>query len=116
MNVCTPAKRGSSKPETGRNDVGIGTPVQDVVPRATGKPVAGFSIEEHGDLEIAAVAGRKAQEFVQWATELQREEVPLSDLWIATKCGESDTTSGLGSNPTVGNMFDAPLAEICRRY
>ena len=73
---------------------------------ATGKPVAGFSIEEHGDLEIAAVAGRKAQEFVQWATELQREEVPLSDLWIATKCGESDTTSGLASNPTVGNMFD----------
>jgi (2R)-sulfolactate sulfo-lyase subunit beta len=73
---------------------------------ATGKPVAGFSIEEHGDLEIAAVAGRKAQEFVQWATELQREEVPLSELWIATKCGESDTTSGLASNPTVGNMFD----------
>ena len=73
---------------------------------ATGKPVASFSIEEHGDLEIAAVAGRKAQEFVQWATELQREEIPLSDLWIATKCGESDTTSGLGSNPTVGNMFD----------
>ena len=60
----------------------------------------------HGDLEIAAVAGRKAQEFVQWATELRREEVPLSDLWIATKCGESDTTSGLASNPTVGNMFD----------
>lgn len=73
---------------------------------ATGKPVAGFSIEEHGDLETAAVAGRKAQEFVQWATELQREEVPLSELWIATKCGESDTTSGLASNPTVGNMFD----------
>lgn len=73
---------------------------------ATGKPVAGFSIEEHGDLETAAVAGRKAQEFVQWATELQREEVPLSDLWIAAKCGESDTTSGLASNPTVGNMFD----------
>jgi len=73
---------------------------------ATGKPVAGFSIEEHGDLETAMVAGRKAQEFVQWATELQREEVPLSELWIATKCGESDTTSGLASNPTVGNMFD----------
>ncbi len=72
----------------------------------TGKPVTGFSIEEHGDLRIAEVAGRKAQEYVQWATELQREEVPLSELWIATKCGESDTTSGLASNPTVGNMFD----------
>ncbi len=72
----------------------------------TGKPVTGFSIEEHGDLRIAEVAGRKAQEYVQWATELQREEVPLNELWIATKCGESDTTSGLASNPTVGNMFD----------
>lgn len=73
---------------------------------ATGKPVAGFSIEEHGDLETAMIAGRKAQEFVQWATELQREQIPLSELWIATKCGESDTTSGLASNPTVGNAFD----------
>ena len=73
---------------------------------ATGKPVAGFSIERHGDLETAAMAGRKAQEFVQYATELQREEVPLSELWIAAKCGESDTTSGLASNPTVGNLMD----------
>ncbi len=73
---------------------------------ATGKPVAGYSIEEHGDLETAAVAGRKAQEFVQWATELQRQEVPLQELWIAAKCGESDTTSGLASNPTVGNLMD----------
>ncbi len=73
---------------------------------AAGKPVAGYSIEEHGDLETAAVAGRRAQEFVQWATELQRQEVPLQDLWIAAKCGESDTTSGLASNPTVGNLMD----------
>lgn len=73
---------------------------------AAGKPVAGYSIEEHGDLETATVAGRKAQEFVQWATELQREDVPLEELWIAAKCGESDTTSGLASNPTVGNLMD----------
>jgi (2R)-sulfolactate sulfo-lyase subunit beta len=25
---------------------------------------------------------------------------------VSTKCGESDTTSGCGSNPTVGNAFD----------
>ena len=73
---------------------------------ATGKPVAGFSIEEHGDLDTTMRASRKAKEFVHWATELQREEVPLTDVWIATKCGESDTTSGLGSNPTVGNLID----------
>ena len=72
----------------------------------TGKPVSGFSIEGEGDLATVAKASRKAQEYVQWATELQREECPLSDLWISVKCGESDTTSGLGSNPTVGNLMD----------
>ena len=30
-----------------------------------------------------------------WASEKQREECPMSDLWISVKCGESDTTSGL---------------------
>ena len=73
---------------------------------ATGKPVSGFSIEGRGDIATVAEASRKAQEYVQWATELQREECPLSDLWISVKCGQSDTTSGLGSNPTVGNLMD----------
>jgi (2R)-sulfolactate sulfo-lyase subunit beta len=72
----------------------------------TGKPVTGFSIEQHGDLATVATAGRKAQEYVQWATELQREECDMADLWVSTKCGESDTTTGLGSCPTVGNMYD----------
>jgi len=72
----------------------------------TGKPVAGFSIEGQGDISTVAEASRKAQEYVQWATELQREECPISDLWISVKCGESDTTSGLGSNPAVGNLMD----------
>jgi len=72
----------------------------------TGKPVSGFSIEGEGDLATVAKASRKAQEYVQLATELQREECPLSDLWISVKCGESDTTSGLGSNPAVGNLMD----------
>ncbi|HDO51252.1 MAG TPA: D-galactarate dehydratase, partial [Rhizobiales bacterium] len=58
------------------------------------------------DLETVAAAGRKAQEYVQWATELLREECGMSELWVSTKCGESDTTTGLGSCPTVGNMYD----------
>ena len=73
---------------------------------ATGKPVEGFSIELNGDINTIANASRKAKEFVQWASELQREECAVEDLWVSTKCGESDTTSGLGSNPTVGNAFD----------
>ena len=72
----------------------------------TGKPVEGFSIEGNGDITITMKASKKAQEFSQWASEKQREECPLSDLWISVKCGESDTTSGLASNPTVGNFMD----------
>ena len=72
----------------------------------TGKPVAAFSIEQNGDIKTIADASRKTKEFVHWATELQREECEIADLWVSTKCGESDTTTGLGSCPTVGNMYD----------
>jgi len=72
----------------------------------TGKPVEGFAIEEGGDILTIAKASRTAKEFVHWATEKQREECSIDELYIATKCGESDTTSGLGSNPTVGNLID----------
>lgn len=72
----------------------------------TGKPVSGFGIEQHGDHDTIMRASKVAKEYVHWATELRREEAPLSELWVSTKCGESDTTSGCGANPTVGNAFD----------
>ena len=72
----------------------------------TGKPVTGFSIERFGDIETISRASRKAYEYVQWASELQRVECTIDTLYVSTKCGESDTTSGLASNPTVGNVFD----------
>ena len=76
---------------------------------ATGKPVEGYSIEQNGDLKTIMNASRAAKEMVHFATEIQREECDISELWISTKCGESDTTTGLGSNPTVGNMYDKLL-------
>jgi (2R)-sulfolactate sulfo-lyase subunit beta len=72
----------------------------------TGKPVAGFSIERSGDLETIRKAAWKAKEFVHYASELPRVPVEWSEIWVSTKCGESDTTSGLASNPTVGRVFD----------
>lgn len=73
---------------------------------ATGKPVVGFGIEGHGDISTIARASYVAKEFVQWATELQRVKCGIEELWVSTKCGESDTTTGLSSCPTVGNMYD----------
>jgi (2R)-sulfolactate sulfo-lyase subunit beta len=83
---------------------------------ATGKPVTGFGIEGHGDHDTIMRASKIAREYVQWASEKQREARPIAELWVSTKCGESDTTSGCGSNPTVGNAFDKlhPLgATLC---
>jgi (2R)-sulfolactate sulfo-lyase subunit beta len=72
----------------------------------TGKPVAGFSIERLGDLKTIEMASRKAKEFVHWATELGRVPVSIDEMTLSTKCGESDTTSGLASNPTIGRTFE----------
>lgn len=77
---------------------------------ATGKPVTGFSIERSGDLKTIAAASRKAMEYVQWASELRRVECSLSDVYVSVKCGESDTTTGLASCPTVGNIIDRLVA------
>lgn len=73
---------------------------------ASGKPVTGFGIELHGDHQTILNASRAAREYLQWASEKQRESCALHELWVSTKCGESDTTSGCGANPTVGNAFD----------
>ena len=72
----------------------------------TGKPVTGFSIERTGDIGTIAKASWKAKEYIHWASELKLEECDLSEIWVSVKCGESDTTSGLASNPTVGNAID----------
>ncbi|MCJ7824003.1 MAG: UxaA family hydrolase [Anaerolineales bacterium] len=72
----------------------------------TGKPVAGFSIERSGDLKTIEIASWKAKEFVHYASALPRVPVDWKEFWVSTKCGESDTTSGLASNPTVGRVFD----------
>ena len=76
----------------------------------TGKPVKGFWIEGKGDIQTIAEASRQAKEYVQWATELQRTECGLEELYISVKCGESDTTTGLSSCPTVGNVIDKHCA------
>ena len=72
----------------------------------SGKPVIGFGIEQHGDHDTIMRASKAARELLQNASEKHREQCPIHELWVSTKCGESDTTSGCGANPTVGNAFD----------
>ena len=79
----------------------------------TGKHVEAFGIEGNGDLKTIEKASRVAKSMVQEASEKKRKEFDLSSLTISTKCGESDTTSGLASNPTVGVLFDTLSDEGC---
>jgi (2R)-sulfolactate sulfo-lyase subunit beta len=79
--------------------------------KETGKPVEGFSIEGRGDLQTAADAARVAQKLLMDASELQRTQCDFKELYISVKCGESDTTTGLSSCPTVGNVLDKHCGE-----
>lgn len=72
----------------------------------TGKPVEGFWIEQNGDTKTIANASDAAYRFVRHASGILRQPCPLSEVWVSTKCGESDTTSGCAANPAVGNAFD----------
>lgn len=72
----------------------------------TGKPVACFWTDETGDLKTIEAASRKAQEFVQYASSLEKVTADIKELSIGLKCGESDTTSGLAGNPAAGIVTD----------
>lgn len=73
----------------------------------TDKPVVSFGIqEEGGTVETAALAVRAARKMVEEASKVKRVPCPVSDLFVAIECGGSDATSGIASNPAVGNMAD----------
>ena len=74
--------------------------------KASGKPVEGFWISGNGDTATITAASKSAYKMVKFASKQQRVSAPLSELWVSTKCGESDTTSGCAANPAVGNAFD----------
>jgi len=72
----------------------------------SGKPVAAFSIEGKGDLQTITEASRMAAMFLQDASGLEREPAEIGEMIMSIKCGESDTTSGLGSCPTTSEAVD----------
>jgi len=76
----------------------------------TGKPVTGFSIERHGDLRTLEMAARCAAQMMQDASEIARVPVERGELVMSIKCGESDTTSGLGANPATSEAVDRHIA------
>jgi altronate hydrolase len=70
----------------------------------------------HGRIRTLAAqaAGDEVEEglalvdtLVDGAAQVERTQVPLSDLVLGVKCGGSDGFSGLTANPLVGRMSDA---------
>jgi (2R)-sulfolactate sulfo-lyase subunit beta len=76
----------------------------------TGKPVVRLSIERFGDINVIAAGARAAAKLVQDASEIQRVPVERHEVMLSIKCGESDTTSGLGSCPTTSQAVDRTVA------
>ncbi|WP_265110752.1 UxaA family hydrolase [Halosolutus halophilus] len=74
---------------------------------ATGRPVKTLSVRETGGTEAAVEAGLEAiDRLVEETDGARRESADVSELVLGVECGGSDATSGLASNPAVGNACD----------
>lgn len=67
---------------------------------ASGTPVEVFRL---GDAERAARATGKLR---AGAAAIRKETAPLTEVWIACKCDESDATTGSAACPAIGAVYD----------
>ena len=75
--------------------------------RAAGKPVEVVAIQsEGGTVKTTARATAIARELVAALSRAPRETCDVSSLILSVKCGGSDYTSGLASNPALGRVAD----------
>lgn len=78
--------------------------------RETGKPSHSMRVIDLGGTRKAIEHGKAlAGEIAEYAAKCERTEVPLSKLILGVKCGGSDASSGLASNPVVGHAADKVL-------
>lgn len=83
------------------------TQLADAV-RATGKLVEVFDIQSAGGSVKAIQHGVElAKKMKQQLDAMESEPIPFSELIIGVKCGGSDATSGLASNPALGAAADS---------
>ncbi|MCF4114851.1 MULTISPECIES: UxaA family hydrolase [Dethiosulfovibrio] len=91
---------------------GVDTDRMEAEIRATGKPVERVNIQEIGGMSKAIQRGIDlAQKLYIEISGIQRVEVPISSLTMGIKCGASDTTSGVASNPAIGYITDRLVDE-----
>lgn len=75
--------------------------------RAAGQTVDTLTCEKEGGTRRTIEAGRKKLEALRGKMLAHpRVEVPAGRLVVGVKCGGSDTSSGIASNPSVGTAVD----------
>ncbi|MCR8644026.1 UxaA family hydrolase [Paenibacillus sp. N1-5-1-14] len=80
--------------------------------RSTGKLVEVFDIQSVGGSVKAIQHGVElARKMRAELDTMEKVPVPLSKLKVGVKCGGSDATSGLASNPALGVAADSLIAE-----
>lgn len=81
--------------------------LREKIQKMTAKPVVSFGIqEEGGTLKTIEKAVRAAREMASEAGKQQKELFDISELFLGIECGGSDATSGIASNPAVGELSD----------
>lgn len=86
--------------------------VVDAIAKRSNKEVRTLIIQEVGGSIRAVEEGtRIARELVREASLCEREECGVDELIFGTNCGGSDTSSGLGSNPLIGEVSDWMVAQ-----
>lgn len=91
---------------------GVDTDRFETEVRKTGKPVERVNIQEVGGTSKAVQLGvDKAQKMYLQISSQKRQEVDLNLLTMGIKCGASDTTSGVASNPVIGYVTDKLIDE-----
>ena len=77
------------------------------IQKMTSKPVVSFGIQdEGGTLKTIEKAVRAARDMAAEAGMQQKELFPITELFMGIECGGSDATSGIASNPAVGELSD----------
>lgn len=83
------------------------TLLKEKIRKMTSKPVVSFGIQdEGGTLKTIEKAVRAARDMAAEAGMQQKELFDISEFFMGIECGGSDATSGIASNPAVGELSD----------
>lgn len=81
--------------------------LKEKIQAMTRKPIVSFGIqEEGGTVKTIEKAVRAARELASEAGRQQKEQFDICELFLGIECGGSDATSGIASNPAVGELSD----------